>query len=518
MINLFFYYNKKVPLVYAKSMKNFLLLLFTIASYASDWNSFTYYPEMATFYHPVSTDCQEAQEAFNEGLLAIYAFNVTQAQESFQKVTELDPELAIGYWGLALSLKKDPKRLDEAKALIEKAKSLTKATANEKAYIEALWFKYNKDPKAYMEAMQKVALAFADDPDAQTLYAESMMDIMHWESWTYDKKPREYTEKVIAVLQTILKSVPMHPGANHYFLHAVEDSPNPEKGLVSAERLDGTFPEWGHLLHTPTHIYIRVGEYEKSIMCNLKGIAADEQFIKKHGLDNRYAQRFYIHNVSFLSRCYLWTEQYDKALDSAKKINDFSQKLPNKKPEDPEDLFAVLQTYLYFHKWNEIIDSKEPENDYVKPFWHFAKAEAYLALNQIDQAENEQKLFLELKKKDDIYELATFELAAFMEKAKGNTDQSIDLFKQAVDKLDHMYFMKWHYLERQLLGKALLEAGRFQEAEEVFRKALLNMQRNGRSLFGLNEALKAQGKFNYWTQRETDQALKNSESFTLNDL
>lgn len=502
-------------------MKFLLLPLFIISSlFASNWNSFTYYPEMESFYHPVSTDCQEAQEAFDEGLFSLYAFNSTAAYESFQKAASLDPHLAMAYWGMALSMKKDPQKKQEAKALVENAKSLwEKASENEKDYISALWYKYNQDSKAYVEAMQNLAQKYPDDPDARTLYAESMMDIMHWSPWTYDKKPKEFTEEVLQNLQMALEGDPQHPGANHFFIHAIEGSKYPQKGLVSADRLYLRYPNWGHLLHTPTHIYLRVGEYEKSIICNLKGIEADKEFIKKHGVDNHYIYRFYLHNVGFLSRCYLWSEQYKKALDAAFQVQEFSQKLPNKIPDDPEDLLLVLQTYLYFHKWNEIIESKEPEIDFVKVFWHFAKAEAYLGLNQLEKAASEQKLFLESKKEgDEICELAAIELDAFFEKAKGNLDKSIELFKEAVDKLDHMFFMKWHYQERQLLGKVLLQAGRPDEAEKVFREALMNIQRNGRSLFGLNESLKAQNKFNYWTEREVKEALKNCKSFTLNDL
>ena len=245
-------------------------------------------------HHPVSTSNQKAQQFFDQGLKLVYAFNHDEARRSFQYAAELDPKLAMAWWGVALTLGPnynlpvDPEREKAAFDAIQRALALQDNTSEpERGYINALAARYSTDPHvdlhaldlAYKDTMAKLLARYPDDLDAATLYAESMMNLNPWKLWTPDGRPAEGTEEIVATLESVLKRDPNHLGANHYYIHAVEASPNPERGLASAARLATLAPAAGHLVHMPAHIYARVGDHAASAHCNQLAVAADKKFL-----------------------------------------------------------------------------------------------------------------------------------------------------------------------------------------------------------------------------------------------
>jgi tetratricopeptide (TPR) repeat protein len=261
---------------------------------ASDTKSASLMTGLGSHHHPVSTDNTEAQRFFDQGLTLIYAFNHEEAIRSFKRAAELDPQLAMAHWGIALALGPninldvDPAREKAAYEAAQRALSLSaKAPENERAYIEAVAKRYSIDPKAdlkklavdYKDAMGALSKRYPDDLDAATLYAESMMNLRPWQLWTNDGKPAEDTLEIVAVLESVLKRAPNHIGAIHYYIHAIEASPNPEKALAYVEKLPAQVPAAGHLVHMPAHIYMRTGDYQAAAKSNQDGAEADQAYI-----------------------------------------------------------------------------------------------------------------------------------------------------------------------------------------------------------------------------------------------
>jgi hypothetical protein len=252
-------------------------------------------PGLGTHHHPVSTGNPEAQRFFDQGLRLIFAFNHDEAVRAFQRAAELDPQLAMAYWGIALAmgsnynLPPEPEREKAAYEALQRALTLAaKAPEQERAYIEALSKRYSNDPQAdlkklaadYKHAMGELAKRYPDDLDSATLYAESAMNLRPWQLWGKDGAPAEGTEEIVAVLEAVLKRNPDHIGANHYYIHAVEASRHPERALPSAARLETLAPAAGHLVHMPSHIYLRVGDYLAAAHTNAVAAAVDEAYLK----------------------------------------------------------------------------------------------------------------------------------------------------------------------------------------------------------------------------------------------
>src|SRR3984893_15909612 len=267
-------------------------------------------------HHAVSTNNAQAQRFFDQGLKLVYGFNHDEARKSFQRAADLDPKLAMAWWGVALTFGPNynlPVDLEREKAgydAVQRALALQQnGSEPEQAYINALAFRYSSDPKvdlhqldvAYREAMAKLVKSYPDDLDAATLYAESMMNLHPWKLWLRDGKPNEDTEEIIAVLESVLLRDPNHLGANHYYIHAVEASPHPERALASAARLEKLAPAEGHLAHMPSHIYARVGDHSASARCNEVAMAADKKFLSQTHSEGVYKLMYYSHNMHFLA-------------------------------------------------------------------------------------------------------------------------------------------------------------------------------------------------------------------------
>jgi tetratricopeptide (TPR) repeat protein len=505
---------------------------------------------LGSHHHPVATSNAEAQRFFDQGLSLIYAFNHDEAVRAFRRAAELDPKMAMAQWGIALALgsnynlEAQPEQLQAAHDALQKALALAKdAPEPERAYIQALAKRYSADTKSdpkqlavdYKNAMGDLARRYPDDLDAKTLSAESAMNLRPWKLWSHDGKPEEGTEEIVAVLEAVLKRSPNHMGANHYYIHAVEASPNPERALPSAERLKTLAPAAGHLVHMPAHIFLRVGDYEQAARQNELAMAADESYLYTSGATGVYPMMYYSHNIHFLAAARAMQGRYAEAIKAAEQLT--AHVGPHVK--DMPMLEAFMPTPLLirvrFHRWQEILDSPAPDQKQAATtaLWHFARGVAFAANGNVEAADKEHQAFLVTIKglppmtmfspQNDaasVFAVAEGVLAAKIALARQDKKTAIGLLTQAVkaeDALNYMEPADWSLTVRESLGGALLLNGDAAEAEKVFRADLDKHPRNGRSLFGLMESLKAQKKTYdaQMVQLEFEAAWKNANGMEL---
>ncbi|HWP90799.1 MAG TPA: hypothetical protein VNN20_01175 [Thermodesulfobacteriota bacterium] len=500
---------------------------------------------MGDHHHPVSTTNPDAQRFFDQGLTLIYAFNHDEAVRSFKRAAELDPNLAMAYWGIALALganinlPADPEREKAAYEAIQKAIQLsTNAPDQEKAYINALAKRYSNDPEAdlnklaldYKNAMGELSKNYPDDLDAATLYAESMMNLRPWQLWNKDGTPAEGTEEIILVLESVLDRNPDHIGANHYYIHAVEASSTPGRALPSAERLKTLAPSAGHLVHMPAHIYMRTGDYKSAVQANLEGAEADRDYIKNGGVKGIYPLMYYSHNLHFLSVAHAMQGRYLDAKRAADQLGEHVG--PHVKEMPMLEFFMPTSTLIMvrFGRWDDILASPKPDSGMLitTAMWHFARGMAYAAADKVNEAENERTQFAsvakavpgdatwDLNSASSVLNIAGMVLDARIALARGDKKSAIEILRKAAEAEDALNYAEppgWYIPVRESLGAVLLLNGDYAEAEGVFRADLERNPRSGRSLFGLSESLKAQGKgySSQLVQKEFETAWKNAD-------
>jgi hypothetical protein len=520
-------------------------------------------PGLGEVHHPVSTTNAEAQQFFDQGLRFVFAFNHDEAVRSFRRAAELDPALAMAHWGIALS--KGPNinyevDFEAEKSAYEEAQKALQLAAmapeQERAYIEALVKRYANDPKAdlqklavdYKNAMGDLSRRYPDDLDAATLYAESLMDLRPWKFWGPDGKPAEGTEEIVAVLEGVMKRNSNHTGANHYYVHAVEASPHPEWALASAERLKTLAPAAGHLVHMPSHIYIRTGDYEQAARQNEIAAATDREYIKASGAQGMYPMMYYSHNLHFLAVARAIQGRYADAMQAAEALAVHIGPHAKDTTMLPGQALPMLQSFvptptlirIRFRRWDDILEAPAPtvSLSVVLALDHFARGMAQAAKGKVSEAETERQAFLDAGNKwpaDPKYARAREAAALLWPVAHGMLDAQIALARNdrkaalgflqtalaAEDKLPYFEPPVWYQPVRETLGRLLLEDGQPVEAEKLFRAELAVHPRSGRPLFGLVESLKAQGK-DYaarLVQIEFDAAWKNADTkLLLKDL
>jgi tetratricopeptide (TPR) repeat protein len=497
-------------------------------------------------HHPVSTRNAEAQRFFDQGITLVYAFNHDEATRSFRRAAELDPKLAMAHWGIALAvgpnynLDVDPDREKAAYDAIQKALSLApQASEKERAYIEALAKRYSNDPKAdlkklaadYKAAMGELVRRFPDDLDAAALYADSMMVLKPWQLWSADGKPAEWTEEIVRVLESVLKRDPNHIGANHLYIHAVEASTRPDRALPSAERLRTLVPAAGHLVHMPAHIYMRTGDYHEAARSNEVAAEIDRAYIKETNAQGVYPLMYYSHNLHFLAIASSMGGRCEDAIKAAQQLHAYLTPFAKEMPMIDTFLPTPTLVLVRFRRWDDILKSPEPDRTtpVTNAIWHFGRGMAYAATGKVEQAEAEQKAFVDAEKTlpaegrwgqsklDDIMKLGKNMLGARIALAKGDKKSAIELLKQSVaieDALAYNEPADWVLPVRESLGGVLLSSGDYPEAEKVFRADLIRNPRNGRSLFGLLESLNRQGKKRDMVsvQKEFKAAWKNADT------
>lgn len=493
---------------------------------SKDKNPAVLIPGLGALHHEVTTKNKEAQKFFDQGLTLIYAFNHNEAVRSFKKAAQLDPDMAMAYWGIAYALgpnynlPADDVQRKQAYNALKKAMKFSKhSSQKEQDYIYALSKRYKKDlsisqsisDAQFRTAMKQLKDKYKDDLDAATLYAESMMVLKPWQLWNKDGTPAEGTEEIISVLESVIKRDPNHPGANHYYIHAVEASNDPGKALHSAEVLKDLIPAAGHLVHMPAHTYFRIGDYEGASLANINAINADESYIKKYKPEGIYPIMYYNHNVNFLSVSRMMEGNFTDAMKYAKQIEDNVR--PVVKDMQMLEIFNSnpLMILISFEKWDDILNFPKPPDglDLSKAMWHFARGIALAIPGKTTEATNELNEFIKLKSKvpleaifgfnsgKTILDLSDAILSANIAANSDKLIEALDHFDRAIsieDALNYDEPPDWYPSVRLNLGKVLYIAGKYDEAERVFRDDLKKYPHNGRGLFGLYKSLKAQNK------------------------
>jgi tetratricopeptide (TPR) repeat protein len=482
------------------------------------------YRNLGRHHYAITTRVSDAQRYFDQGLRLYYAFNHQEAIRAFEEAARLDPKCAMCPWGIALALgpninaPMDAEAGRRAYAEIRKAVALAgNASAREQSLIHALAARYARVPpedrtvldRAYATALRDVVRRHPHDLEARTLYAEALMDLSPWNYWTRDGKPREHTQELLAQLERVMAANPDHPGANHFYIHAVE-AVQPERALAAAERLAGLMPGAGHIVHMPGHIYVRVGRYADAISANEHAIHADETYIRdQNPAAGIYVAGYYPHNYDFLAFAASMIGREAQSIAAAEKMVSLVA---------PEMLRASgmlftqhhvtrhLQMKVRFGRWNAILQTSQPAADlkHARGMWHYAHGRAQAARGKIAAAEadlgrlraarDDRTLAsqrLEFNTAGQILGIAAEVLAAHIAQAKGDSRAAIGHLRAAAQLEDELVYgepPEWSVPVRQELGRVLVKAGRYAEAEQAFKEDLERFPKNVWSLEGLQQA------------------------------
>ena len=473
--------------------------------------------------YPITTKNAEAQKYFNQGLVLSYGFNHAEAARSFYYATKLDPECAMCFWGFAYVLGPnynagmEPDNYERAYKAIQKAITLSaNASEKEKALINALAKRYTEKPIedrssldiAYSDAMKKVNNQYPEDININALYAESIMDLHPWDLYEKNGTPKKWTPEIVSLLEKILKKDPKHIGANHFYIHAVEASNTPEWGNNSAKIFDdGLVPGSGHLIHMPSHIYIRTGEYHKGTLSNINAIKADSTYVTLCHAQGAYPLAYYPHNYHFMAGTATLEGNSKWAMIGT---NEVSKHVHPKIMTEPG--WGTLQHYymipyyvaVKFGKWNDILKMKLVTDTlkYPNAIKHYARGMAYLGKNDLKKAKKELLQLEEIAKDKKLEEVTIWEinsvytllqiakrvLKAEILASEKKYDQSIALLKEAVaieDSLNYNEPPDWFFSVRHHLGAVQIEAGKYQDAIKTYEADLKQLPKNGWAQHGL---------------------------------
>ena len=483
-------------------------------------------PNLGTLHHPITTSSKRAQEFFDQGLKLCYAFNHKEAHRSFMEVARLDPHCAMAHWGQAFALGSNlndpinPEREERAYKAVQKALALIEnASGAEKDYIIALSSRYKLPPhterkelnQAFVLAMKDIAEKYPDDADAQELYADALMLTMPWNYWGTKGDYLPAAAEVKNVLEKIIKRFPDHPGAHHSYIHLVEGSNNPSGGLLSANALEALMPQAGHLIHMPSHIYVRTGQYQAVIEHNKRAITADEAYLATCRVEGVYPLRYYPHNIHFLSQAYSFTGQSVKAIQAGNKLVTLvgsSNALQMQRV-----LGAHYFVYARFGQWNEILTLPKPDDKLLETCikWHFVRGLAFLRTGNMERTQTEihildslnsleilKKQFAKYNSLDKVCPVAVnllkgeFYLSSDAKRALAFLEEAV---KQELELIyDEPPVWGLGISARHYLGDAYLKMKMYPEAEKVFKEDLKIYPHNGWALFGLKTALASQNK------------------------
>lgn len=459
----------------------------------------------------------------------IYAFDFSGAAKAFRAGTKSDPEAAMPYWGKAYSLGSDyyyhtagdPQREQEAYEALRRAVSLAAdGPDEERKYIEALSKRYcncsnpNREKQAvdFKDGMAALVRDYPDDLDAATLYAQSIVNLRPWELWNPDGTPWEETAEVLAVLESVLKRDPHHWGAIHYYIHAVEASPTPERALPYVQLLPSLIPPIGHLVHMPAHIYIRTGDYAAAELACKKAALLDDSHLRD-GSD-MFTVLSYLHDLHFLAAAASMDDHYLTAHDAAVELAKMVAPHVNDMPQLQVFLTIQPAVLVRFHRWADILKLAQPERHLVvaNTFWHFARGMALAATSSLVAAEAEQRILAErldstspgevfamsaVNRTRDVWIIASDVLAAKVFAAKHDPSRAILRLREAVTVQDGLKYAEppsWFYPVRESLGATLYLDSQIDEAERIFREDLIRNPRNPRSLFGVLQAFISRGR------------------------
>lgn len=486
------------------------------------------YKGMGKHHRTITTSSKDAQAYFDQGLAFLFSFNHDEAIRSFAEAAKRDPGCAMAEWGVALANgphinnpAMSPDQSAAAWAALQKARSLApRASKTETELIDALGARYAETPPesraeldlAYANAMRKIWQGHPKDADIASLFAEAMMDLRPWDLWQADGSPQPGTDEIVTTLETALALDKNHPLANHLYVHAVEASTTPERGVAAADRLRTLIPGAGHMVHMPAHIYSRVGRWADASAANERAIEADRVYRENSPPPNFY-NVYMAHNRHFLS----WAAQMEGrsavALTAAREM---LAKIPE--PFVREAAFFAdgymnieMEALMRFGKWDEILALPEPPEylPITRAFRHFARGTALAALGRVAEAQTEQKAFHEATTLVSeqmivgnnsalvVLSIADHQLEGEILNRQGRVDDAVRELSEGVrieDTLRYNEAPDWLLPVRHALGAVLVRANRWSEAETVYRADLAKNRENGWALWGLARSLRAQGK------------------------
>jgi tetratricopeptide (TPR) repeat protein len=479
--------------------------------------------------HPISTHNPKTQMYFDQGVNLLFGFNHAEAIRSFREAARLDPDCAMCWWGVAFALGPNINlpMPDDAVApawqALGRARALeAKASPEERDWIEALAVRYAADPKAdrkamdeaFAQAMGKLWRAHPEDLDAGTFYAEAMMDTQPWDYWQADGvTPKGHAPEIVSTLEGIIQRAPNHPGALHLYIHAVEASTTPQRAEAAADRLEVLMPGAGHVVHMPSHIYYRVGRYADAVKVNTLAATVDEQYIASCRAQGYYPAGYYGHNIHFLWTSSEMEGRYQAALDASRRLVRAvdAVALAKDMPTGELYVFTPTVTLLRFGQWDALLAEPAPPETLKldTAVWLYAQGFAHADKGDLAGAEADRERLAGMISADysrydgfniparPMVGLALALLDGEIARTSGHLDQAVAHFQDAWTLEKAIPYSEppyWHQPTSHLLGAALLQAGRAAEAEAVYRESLKTYREDGWALFGLAQALEAQGK------------------------
>lgn len=499
-------------------------------SIAAEADTQPLYDDLGDYHYEITTSVPLAQQYFDQGLRLYYAFNHAEAIRAFRMAQSLDSSCAMCWWGEALAWGPNinlPMDVPSAQAAFAaSAHAMARksfASRKERALIEALVQRYSATPteqrseldKVYAEAMYSLARQYPDDLDIRVLYAESLMDLRPWDYWQADGLPQEGMDVALAYLEDAIDKDEQHPGACHFYIHAVEEV-YPQRAVACAERLANLMPGAGHLVHMPGHIYIRVGRYLDAVAANEHAVHADETYIRdQHPSMGMYTAGYYPHNYDFLAFAAMMIGRSQLSVDSAQKmITLLPAEMFGSPGMDWLEHYSIrpLLMQVRFAQWKDILEVQQPPSErlHALAIWNYAQGRAHAALGNKRQAEASLAQLRKISLRPELTELkmefnSSSELTAIAERvltgwqsaAASDFDTAIEALQEAVRLEDELLYgepPEWSVPALQDLGAVLLLANKAEDAETAFRADLNQFPENGWSLYGLARALRAQNK------------------------
>ncbi len=476
----------------------------------------------------LTTKSAAAQEAFDQGLAWCYGFHHDEAQRCFRESAAADPQCAMAQWGLAyaagphinnMSMTAEAAQLAHESA--ERAAALAAAASpRERALVAAIGARYAwpapDDRKeldaAYANAMRGVYREYGDDPHMAALFAEALMDLRPWDLWRKDGSPQPETPEVLAVLEKGLAAHPGHPQLCHLYIHAVEASPRPERAVDEADRLRALAPAAGHLVHMPAHVYVRVGRYEEAAEANRRGIANDLRIVARTGRNGFY-EIYRAHNYHFLAYSAMFAGRADEAVAASREL---VRELPAAVVQEMAPMLEGFMGVPYevlvrFGRWDEMLAEPEPPawQKSARALWHCGRGVAFAAKNDVAAAKRERDLYRAAvaavpedwtygnNRTRAVLAVGDAFLDGEVEFRAGDHEAAFAALRKAVQCNDDLRYDEpwgWMMPPRHALGALLLEAGRHEEAEAVYREDLQHNPENGWSLHGLAECLRVRSR------------------------